>query len=128
MNLPPPQHDHTPPSAFQISVARSADEQKGKDLPPALVEAIRDDPNMMQPVARVYAATVMHEMFKESKGYTPAQKKDFVELCAKVGDLQPKKDVAQNTGPAFSIQINIPGQPTTGVTIDANPALVVSDE
>ncbi len=103
---------------------------RSKELPPALVEAIHDSPTAMPPLARFYTATVLHEMFKESVTYTPAQKRDFVDLCSKLGDLDAKKradDAAAGGG--VSITINIPAignDPSSTVVIDQK-AVVVPD-
>lgn len=109
--------------AFNPTLAVPRNDNRGKDLPPALVEAIRDDPAMIGPMARVYGATVLHDMFVLSKTFTPAQQKDFVDLCAKLGDMVPKQKVdAQAAGAQFSIQINIPAvedNPATSRVIEA---------
>lgn len=81
------------------------------ELPPALLEAIHEDPAKMAPMARKFAAEVLFDMFQESPSYTPAQKRDFVDICARLGDLDPKKraDNAE-VGSKFSVTINIPQQ------------------
>jgi len=111
---------------------RPADENQPRDheLPPALVEAIHDSPEVMQPMARVYAARVLHEMFKESGAYTPGQKRDFLDICTRLGDLDPKKrQEEKQAGAGFTINITIPGQPTSGVTVQGEAtAIALTDE
>lgn len=112
----------------QIRPADQDDPRDGK-LPPALVERIHDDPGQMAPVARVYAANVLHEMYKESGGYTPSQKRDFMDLCTRLGDLDPKKRAEEQSGGGVTISINIPAlgsTPSSTLTIDqpATPATI----
>lgn len=117
----------TAPTSYQQLRPEDDDAPRGKKLPPALIEAIHDDPAEMTPLARVYAAHVLHEMFKESVTYTPSQKRDFLDLCTRLGDLDPKKradDQAQTGGVVISINIPQLGaaQPST-LTIDQPPAI-----
>lgn len=111
-----------------IHIPRGDEDPRDGELPPALLDAIHDDPTMIQPMARVYLATVMHESFKESSGYTPAQKLAFAEFCNRVGISEPRKSQeVVATGPTFSVSISIPGLPTAGITVQG-VATPVSDE
>jgi hypothetical protein len=95
-------------NASKTQVARGDEDPREKRLPPALVESIMEDPTSLQPLARMYTANMLHEMYKESSAYTPAQKQTFTELCAKLGALEPNKQQATNTaGPGYQLIINL---------------------
>jgi len=58
---------------------------------------------------------------------TVSQKLQIAEFQAKLAKLDKKQVDNAATGPSFSIQINIPGAPSSSVTVDS-VAQVVSDE
>jgi len=73
-----------------------------------------------------YKARMLYDALVEKLGVialsdasTTGQKLDVAEHLAKVGDLLPKQNQPVATGPAFSININIPPMPETkSITID----------
>jgi len=118
-------------SATSLSSVRVDPVNKPKyDVPPALVDAVREDPAAIQPAARVMALTLLHEQFVESPGYTPAQKLALVEHLSKMGNLVPKeRSLSEQPGSGVSITINIPqvgGTPAASITID-QPATPVAE-
>lgn len=123
---------NTPTTTAAGTSFRQIPSKKNPDdeLPPGLVEEIHDDPAKMAPMARKFAAESLYEMYREMPSYTPSQKRDFVDLCARLGDLDPKKraEVADTGG--VSITINIPQigtSPSSTLTIDQK-AVVVPDK
>jgi hypothetical protein len=92
-------------------------------LPPQLLEAIQDDPEQMQPLARAMAAVLANDLFVARDSMTPVQKQALMESFAKLGNLQPKDKNAVGPGASFSIQINIPevgAQKATSNIIEAS--------
>ena len=86
-----------------------------------MVDAIRDDPTFIQPVARAMGAVNLHNLFTQVShpDATVAQRLDFQRMINKLGQLEPEATQAA-PGAGFSITINIPATPTTlGTVIEA---------
>lgn len=95
------------------------------DIPPALVEAIHDDPAAFAPAARVMALQTIHEMYVDRDVLTPTQKKDFAELLLKAGKIDGRGQEVSGAGQErFHITFNIPsapGQQSASISMAAEP-------
>lgn len=101
---------------------------KNLDLPPALLEAIRDSPEMMQPLARSMAAVMANDLFVSRAGLTAPQQQSLMESFAKLGNLHPKEAPATQVGAGYKLVINIgtaPSETFTGTTVDVIAEKVV---
>lgn len=75
-------------------------------MPPALLEAIVNDPKEMAKLARAWTAHGMHQVAANLHLYSPAQKMQFLELASRIGDLHPQKQaVLANQGAGFAVNI-----------------------
>lgn len=97
------------------------------DAPPQLVDAVRDDPEVLAKLSRAQLLLVQDKLtrtFLNSSDATVAQGVAVAEALRKTANLEPK---GGPTGGAagFSITINIPqvGQ-TAGATIEAKAPLI----
>lgn len=94
---------------------------KHVQVPPALLEDVARDPAAAQPVFRAMALIQAHELFMQRANMSVSQQTQLIETFSKMGDMAPRKEVANggNGAPGFSLVINLPsvdGAP--GRTID----------
>ena len=98
--------------------------------PPALVEAIHDDPAMFAPAARVMAFTMVHEQYVRRGEMTFAQQQALAETLLKAGKVDGKAPEALSAaGTGYQLVINIGGaSPSSetfkGVTIEQTTAAI----
>jgi hypothetical protein len=107
-------------------VQRNAQLAKFEQMPPALMDEIRGDPEASRAYYRTISTTVDHEVYQMRMQLPMAQRLAWAERWAKLGAMEPKKQEVQQAGAQFSIQINIPQIGTTkatGVTIEASPTI-----
>ncbi len=86
-------------------------------MPPALIEAIQEDPALIQPIARAMGAINLNNLFVKvtHPDASITQQMEFQRLVNKLGRLEPEATVAA-PGAGFSITINIPDTATSKAT------------
>lgn len=81
------------------------------DVPPQLVDAVREDPEVLAQLSRAQLLLVQHKLAKKflyDDNATVAQGTAVAEVLRKTANLEPKGG-AGGAGSGFSITINIPG-------------------
>jgi hypothetical protein len=74
-------------------------------IPPALVEAVQQDAANGAPVFRAMTIENAHDLFHMLPTMTPAQRMDFMDRTAKLGNMMPKEQVQQQAGAQVVINI-----------------------
>lgn len=93
---------------------------KHVQVPPALLEAVAEDPSAAQPVFRVKTLLLAHELYQKRHTMTAQQQMALMESLAKMGNINPKENTAARSGgPGVSINIVLPGHKDKSVTVDA---------
>lgn len=100
---------------------------------PAAVLEIMEDPTVAQPMARAQWLVEFDRMRRltQNPNFPINQRMEWMRMLEKIGGVT-APDIAQASGPAFSISINIPqigATPAKTLTLEANqPALSATDE
>lgn len=93
-------------------------------VPPALLEAVAEDPAAAQPVFRAKAVLMAHELFMRRDTMSTVQQIGLMENFAKLGNLTPKVALADgNSGAGFSINIVLPGHEGKSKSIVIEPTI-----
>lgn len=100
------------------------------NIPPALVEDVQDNPEILRPVARSMAAINLHNLFvrMQHPATNNSDRMAFQTLVNKMGGLD-GKDTGTAAGAGFSITINIPNiGASQGQVIEAKATRVPDTE
>ena len=101
--------------------------------PPALVEAIHDDPAMFAPAARVMAFTMVHEQYVRRGELSITQQQVLAETLLRAGKMDGKgQEVTGGVGSGYQLVINIGGAAPSsemfkGITVDQKPISIEDD-
>lgn len=102
------------------------------DVPPQLVDAVREDPEVLAQLSRAQLLLVQHKLTRQylySDSATVAQGTAVAEVLRKTANLEPKGGAGGGAGSGFSITINIPqvGQ-AAGHVIEAKAAVLAEPD
>jgi len=99
-------------------------------LDPRAIEEIHTDPSNAGALYRTMAIINDYEVYCMRTALTPAQRMEASSNWAKRGGLEQKQVADHGAGGAgFTINITIPGQPTSGVTVQGEAtAIALTDE
>lgn len=99
------------------------------DVPPQLVDAVREDPEVLAQLSRAQLLLVQHKLTRQylySDSATVAQGTAVAEVLRKTAALDPKETRGGPTGASVVFNFNVAKPPAqidvteTGVTIDAD--------
>lgn len=95
-------------------------------MPPAAVEAVRDDPANLQPIARVMGAVNLHNLFMQVTGTdaTIQQRIEFQKLVNKIGRLEPDEKQASTGGAGVIINITRAKDSSERLTIEGTAVAI----
>jgi hypothetical protein len=97
--------------------------KKSLAIPPALVEAVQEDPSLIAQISRSQLLVVQDMMVRKlmsNPDVTPAQLAAAHERLTKTAQLDPK-DAENGRGTGFSIVINLSGSQAAPPAIDVTP-------